>query len=185
MNKKTSKIRGFTLIELMVSISIFSIIMLVGMGSILQVFGINEKSQTLRAVMDNLNFTLEDMTRSIRFGSSYHCGSGDPAFPQDCLSGATMLTVKASDGSTIQYKRVVTGGIGTIVRLVGAGADEALTSPDVDITALTFFVLGATVVGDIYQPRVVMVVSGLAGKKNATKTAFTLETTVSQRMFDF
>ena len=71
LSKKGGSNHGFTLIEIMVAVSIFSLIMVISMGSILSVFDANKKSQTLRTVMDNMNFTLEGMTRTIRFGRNY------------------------------------------------------------------------------------------------------------------
>jgi len=71
---KTDK--GFTLIELMVSVSVFIIIMTISMGAILGVFDSNRKSRALRTVMNNLNLSMESMSKEMRYGSSYHCGSG-------------------------------------------------------------------------------------------------------------
>ena len=49
---------GFTLVELMVSVSLFAIVMVISMGSVVSVFDANKKSQSLRTVMDNLNSTI-------------------------------------------------------------------------------------------------------------------------------
>ncbi|MEI6843419.1 MAG: type II secretion system protein [bacterium] len=178
------KNKGFTLVELMVSISLFSIVMLISMGSIMTVLDSNRKSQSLRAVMDNLNFTLESMTRSIRFGEKYHCGtSGTLTNPSDCPSGDTSLTLLAPlpSGTTglVTYRL----SAGKIVKTVG-GVDMDLTSLDVTIDRLTFYVLGSAS-SDTYQPRVLIVVKGHSGTKTSTQTSFTLETTISQRKFDY
>lgn len=176
--------RGFTLIELMVSVSVFSIVMLLSMGSILGVLDANQKSQTLRTVMDNLNFTLEGMTRSIRFGQNYHCGSGgDPALPADCASGNSSMSVTTSSGRIFTYKLVG----GRISRSINGGADYFITSPDTTIQSLTFRVLGSSAYAggsDTFQPEVIITISGFAGVKPTTKSSFTLETTVSQRSLD-
>src|SRR3989344_2096511 len=99
---------GVTLIEIMVSMSIFIIIMLISSGSILSVFDANNKSKNLRAVMDNLNIAVESMTRTIRFGNTYHCDIliVNPLItsPRDCDGGATSIALKASDGTTVIYK---------------------------------------------------------------------------------
>ena len=65
---------GFTLIELMVSISIFSVVMIIVIGALISLNDANKKAQALRAVVDNLNFAIEDMTRNIKTGSEYSCG---------------------------------------------------------------------------------------------------------------
>ena len=175
---------GFTLIEIMVSVSIFIMVMVIVMGSILSVLNANQKSQSLRSVMDNVDSTMDDMTRTIRFGTEYHCGSnGLLTAPQDCGTGGTSLTVKASDGSEVTYA-LVSGGI---ARSINGAPNYLVTSPDVTITNLTFRVFGSAsfLSGDYYQPQVIIVVSGYAGSKALTQSTFTIETTVSQRQLDF
>ncbi|HEY4505351.1 MAG TPA: prepilin-type N-terminal cleavage/methylation domain-containing protein [Candidatus Paceibacterota bacterium] len=186
-NKNTMPklVSGFTLVELIVSVSLFALIMVISMGSIVSVFDANQKSQTIRTVMDNLNFTLEVMTRSIRFGNSYHCDitQGDTTVPRDCATGASSIAIKASDGKRIIYK--LTNG--RIARSIDGGADYFLTSSDVTISSLGFRVFGSPLYNngaDLYQPQVIISVSGYSGTKATTQSSFTLETTVSQRMFD-
>ncbi len=184
---KILKNGGFTLVELMVAVSLFAVIMTLSMGSILSVFDANRKSQTLRTVMDNLNFTMEAMTRNIRFGSTYHCDStvGDITVPRDCgnNSPATSLVFKASDGTRVIYK--LSGG--RIARSINGGSDYYLTSSDMTIQSLTFRVFGSpnySTGADLFQPQVIIVVSGFAGSKPTIASSFSLETTVSQRQFD-
>ena len=175
---------GFTLIELMAAISIFSVVMLISMGSILSVFDANRKSQSLRSVMDNFNFTMESMTRTIRFGRNYHCGSsGDVTQPLDCPSPfwSDFLVVKDSNGSEVTYKL----SNNRIIRSIDGGQDYFMTSPDITITNLAFRVFGSSPYPELLQPQVIVVVEGFAGTKPGTQSSFSLETTVSQRQFDF
>ena len=73
---------GFTLIEIIVSVSIFTVVMLITMGALLSLNDSSRKAQALRTVIDNLNFTIEDMNRKIRTGDVYHCYvSSDPENP--------------------------------------------------------------------------------------------------------
>lgn len=180
--------RGFTLVELLVSVSLFAVIMLISMGSILSVFEANKKSQTLRAVMDNLNFTLEAMTRTIRFGTNYHCDitQGTLTSPRDCAAGADSFSVLDSTGANqVTYKLSGT----RIARSINGGADYYLTSSDVTIQSLKFYVFGSTKYStgaDLYQPQVIIVVGGYAGSttRPTIQSTFSLQTTVSQRVFD-
>lgn len=182
--------RGFTLVEIMVSVSVFVVIMVISMGTIVTIVDANRKSQSLRTVMDNMNFTLEAMTRTIRFGTNYHCDMNDvsPAAvtaPNDCdlSTGASSIVVRASDGTTIYY--YLTNG--RIVRKMGvAGTPYFLTSNDVTIDRLTFWVKGSQPysTGDLYQPKVVIVVGGFSGTKPTSRSSFSMQTSVSQRVFD-
>lgn len=183
VNKKL--VRGFTLVELMIASSLFLTVMLIVSGSILSVFSANQKSKNLRSVMDNLNLTLESMTRNIRFGNNYNCGSsGDTSLPLDCPSGSPSLTITDVSGNQVRYS---TSTVATrISRTIGAST-YYITSPDVTVTYLRFFVLGSApyTSTDTRQPRVVVVVSGYVGTKATTRSTFTLQTTVSQRDLDF
>ena len=187
INTKNKK-RGFTLIEIMVAVSVFMVVMVISSGSILSVFNANQKSKTLRSVMDNLNLTLESMSRTIRFGENYHCGSaGDPTQPSDCPSSpgySSNLTVKAFDGTQTTYSL----SSGRIVRTTPSGIYN-MTSGDVTITKLAFRVYGSLPFNtpDLLQPQVIIVVGGYVGSSNKplNQSTFSLETTVSQRKLDF
>lgn len=173
---------GFTLVELMVSVSIFSLVMVICMGSIITVLDANRKSQNMRAVMDNLNSSLEGMTRTIRFGTNYHCGStGTLTQPLDCVNGNSSLTTLSSGGVSTTYS--LSGG--RIIRSEG-GNNYYVTSPDIVVQSLTFYVLGsAPYPGNLSQPRVIVSVSGYSGTDLDTRSSFSLQTTMSQRKIDF
>ncbi len=182
---------GFTLIEIMVASSLFLSVMLIVSGAVLSVFDSNQKSKNLRSVMDNFNLTMENMTRTIRFGTNYHCGLPVGASSSlDCGTPSTTLTVTDSNGVQVTYSTTTTAT--KISRQLNSGAVSYITSPDVTITNLKFWVLGS----DTYcvsscaskntsQPRVIILVSGYVGIKPTTRSSFTLQTTVSQRVFDF
>lgn len=72
-----SKKSGFTLIELMVSISLFSAVMVIVIGALLALNNANRRAQAVRAVIDNLNFAMEDVTRSIRTSTAIECANNE------------------------------------------------------------------------------------------------------------
>src|SRR3989344_6919944 len=75
---KIKKQRGYTIIETMISVSLFLIIIMAGMGALLNANLLHQKSQNMRSIMDNLSFIMEDMSRNLRTGYNYHCFvSGD------------------------------------------------------------------------------------------------------------
>ncbi len=69
---QTSK-QGFTLVEMIVSLAIFSIVVTVSVGALLVLVGTNQQLQGEQSVMTNLSFALDSMTREIRTGSGYYC----------------------------------------------------------------------------------------------------------------
>jgi prepilin-type N-terminal cleavage/methylation domain-containing protein len=174
---KDKKEHGFTLVEIMVSVSIFLIIVTISMGAILGVFSANRKARSQKTIMNNLNLSLEAMSREMRFGSKYHCGSGPITTTQDCNSGDTSVSFLSQDGKQITYKLNGT----SIEKSVDSSGLIPVTSSDVSILNLKFYVIGSTF-GDTMQPKVIIVVKGYAGTKS--RSDFSLETMVSQRQID-
>lgn len=194
-NKKIRKNQGFSLVELMVASSIFIIVMLITSGAIFTVFNSNQRSKNLRSAIDNLNISLESMTRTVRFGKNYHCGTaGVPSEPRNC-NGDTPLTVLDMSGSLVTYGRVVdSNGIGRVYRTKNAST-YYVTSQDVNIQSLYFAVYGTVpniaglgtcpLQNDCLQPRVVILIKGYVGEKTTTRSSFAFQTTISQRELDF
>lgn len=191
MQKNTShnKNSGFTLIEVLVSVSLFAIVMLVATGAVFSVVDANKKSHSLKSVMTNLNFALESMMRDIRVGTRYACnGSGDCP-----ISPGSRFTYKANrdvDGDSfydpldnndqIEYS-LVAGRIEK--RIYGTlPATYSITAEEITITSLKFYVIGSGSL-DQKQPKVVFTISGFSGE-GRTRSEFNIQTTVSQRSLD-
>jgi len=67
--------QGFTLIEMIVSVAIFSIVATITVGALLVLIATNQQLQTEQSIMTNLSFALDSMTREIRTGTNYYCAS--------------------------------------------------------------------------------------------------------------
>ncbi|MDO8594704.1 MAG: type II secretion system protein [bacterium] len=181
--------RGFTLIEMLVAIGIFSIIMVISVGSLLSLIEANRKAQALKTVVNNLHFALENMSRNIRTGDTYHCGSGSPEEPLDCpdTSDPVLVFKGRQKNMFIAYKL----NNGAIERSQDTNAGTLMvpsnfipiTAPEVIVNQLQFFVDG-TENDDGKQPRVLIVVKGEMQGKSKVKTMFDIETLVSQRLLD-
>lgn len=171
--------KGFTLIELMVAVSIFIIVMTISMSSILGAFDADRKSRSLKTVLNNLNLAVESMSKEMRFGKNYHCGSsGTITEPQSCSLGDNLISFLSSDDVQITYRLNGT----TIEKQVGTEGFIDLTAPEIIVDDLSFYVLGAET-GDSLQPKVLIKIMGHAGE-NKGRSDFTLQTLVSQRTLD-
>lgn len=71
-NRYTSK-KGFTLIEALVSLGIFSIVVVAATGVILSIISSNKKNQAISSVVNNLNYSIDSMVRDIKTGYKYQC----------------------------------------------------------------------------------------------------------------
>ncbi len=69
------KEKGFTLIEMIVSLGVFSIVITIAVGALLVIISTNKQLQTEQSVMSNLAFAMDSMTREMRTGYSYVCAS--------------------------------------------------------------------------------------------------------------
>jgi len=65
---------GFSLIELLVSMTIFIVVLTIASGALLTLVDGNVKTQNHKLAMSNLAFVLESMTREIRTGTNWWCG---------------------------------------------------------------------------------------------------------------
>jgi prepilin-type N-terminal cleavage/methylation domain-containing protein len=204
-NNKLIKQKGFTLIELMVSLAIFSIVVIAGLGAMLAISDANRRVQKTRAVMDNLSLAMESMSRNLRLGSNYICTTYTTSLPnitkttpsQNCGAGVNSYgnyigffdqymeyslaneypsfyyLDKSSGTGVIKYKNYTTAG----------GAGVAVTSPELDVQDLRFYVTGsAQAERGLKQPRVLMVLSGKTFiGKSQEPVEINIQTTISQR----
>lgn len=183
MKTRQKYAEGFTLIEMLVAIALFSIIMVMAVGSLLSIIDANRQAQVKKTVVNNLHFALENMTRNIRTGRYFHCDIevGDITAPRDCANApATSFAFLDSNGKRIEYRQ--NGAV--IERLISGDANFiGITAPEVTINQLRFFVSGAEA-EDATQPRVLIVLDGVMQGRARTPSVFNIETLVSQRLLD-
>ncbi len=195
LEKNKNKLKkGFTLVEMITSVAIFSMVMVIAMGSLMSVLNANKQNQAIQTAVNNLNLAMEMMSREIRVGSVYHCGSdGAITDPKNCQTGGDYLSFKSFEGYQVTYtlKPDPITGYQRIMRKKDDEDSLFLTSNKVVIESLTFYVAGAQLdggVSDNIQPRALISVGGhvdLGSVGDRGKSYFNLQTTVSQRLIDF
>ena len=190
---------GFTLIEIMIAITLFTTIMILGTGAVLQTNAVHKKTQNMRSIMDNLNFIMEDMARNLRLGSSYRCLGPDDFFPidnqrespRDCDTslGISFEGTAGQLGAGDQIVYIVQPSNNTdwvIEKSKDGGQNFQQITPDevkIDPAQSGFTVVGSSS-SDTFQPRVIIRLVGTV-KYKELESKFNLETTVSQRLLDF
>ncbi len=68
---------GFTLIEMIVALGLFSVVTTITTGAVLMLVGTNQKFHYEQSIMTNLSFAIDSMTREMRTGFNYYCASGN------------------------------------------------------------------------------------------------------------
>ena len=123
---------------MLVSIAIFTFVMLITTASIFTVVASNKKAESLRSVMDNLNFALESMARNIRTGSGYNCGSQSGG---NCPSGANSFYFTSSQEGGIVGYYLSNGQIWE--KKCKFTSDIPITATEINVSWLRFYLVGA------------------------------------------
>lgn len=165
------KSKGFTLVELLVASTIFSMVVVTATGALFQAQHLNTRVQQQQIILDGVNLSMESMVRDIRYGFYYHCEKA--AFSTSTANlGLRDNCPLALDGSLPYGQALVFHPVGmpndadrvayyvkqtqftssiykaTCIVTGGPGcvwnaADEQITGDDVYIDRLAFFVVGA------------------------------------------
>jgi prepilin-type N-terminal cleavage/methylation domain-containing protein len=204
MTMYPKKAQGFTLIEVMVSVAIFSVVMVMALGALLALSTADRKAESLKAAINNLNFALDAMSRSIRTGTNYHCDAS--ALPvtatRDCPGGVGAASVSfhsasgivgAGDSPYLNSQIVFCLGSGTVCDSAsgtsilfssdGGLTYTPITAPEVVITKLLFYVVGSARSGGV-QPIVLMTLSGYVQVSPTQQTPIHFQSAVTQRLYN-
>lgn len=195
--------KGFTVVETMVSVSLFLVVVIYGMGALMNANLLHNKSQNLRSIVDNLSFIMEDLSRNLRMGGTFHCDVYNVgAFPspetisqpRDCSQGSYIafecsdplacLKDRPEDQWAYRLENKIEGGGYNISKSTDGGAIGTwtqLNSNEIFIKSASFSVLGSTPGGD--QPIAFIRLVGEIRYKNVV-TPFSLQTSSSQRLMD-
>lgn len=203
---------GFSLIELMVSISIFAIVMTISMGTLMTLIDANAKAQALSSAMTNISFALDSMTRNIRTGRNFECTSGtsftgsvlpaeDGAANNDCPTGDTAIIFTPGFATSTRMAYRLNGG--RIEQWIdkkdknGADIQDSwvpITSDTppaaVTIDTLKFVLRGSQDTdgipsSDYDQPNVSLLISGSVQNGLDQSTEFQVQSKVTQRVLNF
>lgn len=186
MYRKNKKNKGFTLIEMLVSLALFSVVSTVAVGALLTLVTVNRKEQSIKTSVNNLNAVMESMTREIRMGKDYYCDNTPPisGSVQDCAGGAGMLGITTSKDDFFEYKMESGQILRRVNRVLLTDPFIPMTSSDVTVDTLRFYVSGTTRGLLDPQPTVTIVISGQVGIQEKTTSDFNVQATVVQRRPD-
>ncbi len=197
---------GFTLVEMLVSVALFSVVMVVALGALLFMSVAIRRAQAINSLINNLSSGLESMSRSVRTGTTYHCGAGGVlTSPQDCVAPNpdSFFTYLAFDGTPVSYclsdpsspptaptcyadtpnTTCPVGMSCTILRSLNGSPYSRLTSPEVQIKFFGYYVEGA-LLGDNKQPKATIIISGTVPVTSGQNSTFNIQTSITQRIYD-
>lgn len=201
--------RGFTLVELMVSLALFTMIITIATGSLFSAQAINVRLEQSQVILDGVNLAVEVMSRDILYGSSFYCDTSLPASmfvsrrscPYQNSQGGNVIIFKpvialpsSTDPSLDRIAYYVSNGMiykdEYVMGDINNKQTYQITPSDVLISSLKFFVVGAESsqfsTPDLNQPIVTIAVSGTTAPTGTTRNSvpFNVQTSVSARGLD-
>ena len=188
---RAHRARGFSLIEMIVSTTVFIIVMLIVVGAMISLDTASRKARAIRVAMDNISAATDSMSRNLRMGSYYHCGCGNPLTPGDLDTAAVRdcpMTDTYGGGGDVCLGFTSQQDDRVIYRLKNNRIERSrdggvsfipLTAPEIIINDLRFFVSGT--LQNSQQPVITMLVRGTVQQGTKTVTDFNVETTVGSR----
>ncbi|MDQ5889529.1 MAG: hypothetical protein QG609_22 [Patescibacteria group bacterium] len=170
-----NKKRGFTLIEMMVSVTIFSIVTLIVSGAFIVLADIYRQIQSNRAVIDNLNLAMDTMTLQMREGKNYNISQGQISFDEYIVENNEYVP----SGRYLTY-RLKEDGSGILEQCVDESLDDDscndLTSSEIKVERLYFEEQRTDI-----PKQILVVLDGVASNKKGLESRFLLQSTLSQR----
>ena len=168
---------GFSLMELVVAVFIFSVLVAIAGGSFVSALSLQRRALNIKRVEENGRFILELMAREIRVANPIN--TGNSSCPG---SGTSILAFTHPVNGAIEY--FLSGSLsGSQVHRRVNGVDSIISNPDVEVSRFIFCISGNTV-GDDQQPRVTVVLGLKTPGASVDVTAINLQTTVSQRVLN-
>ena len=175
------------MIELIVSVALFSVILTTALGGLLLVIDANRQAKAIKLVVNNLNLAMEGISRELRVGEDLCKDSTSTGGA--CNSGGSetiyFTTDRGKEDSVFRLRN------GRVERRIETRSDPNhsrnapflnLTGDDITIDHLSFRIQGVGP-GDGLQPWVTITLNGRA-KQADQEIAFNIQTTVSQRKLE-
>ncbi len=164
--------------EVMVSVTIFTIIVTIGMGALITIFKTLQKTRADRQTIDSISFVMDTMTRRIRTGKEYtssDAGGGIKFIDQDNVSVSFYKDSDSEGNSRIYMIDGVFGNQNDPVDIT----PENFTVKDFELT-----IIGTTDPSDGIQPMVTINLKGVV-RNGQQESKLAVQTVVSQRLLDF
>ncbi|MEK7608822.1 MAG: prepilin-type N-terminal cleavage/methylation domain-containing protein [Patescibacteria group bacterium] len=163
---------GFTFIELLVAIALFSIVVSIAVGGFVQALRTQRRIIELVSANSNASLAIEQMAREIRTGTGFSCVGA--------MSVCDELSFTNADNQVVVYRRGNSApSSGGVLERGIEGSFASMTAPTIDILYLSFALLGSS-----SYPERITVSLGVSVKTPGIEGGSTnIQTTISARQF--
>jgi len=160
--------RGFTMVELLVAMTLFIIFIMIASGSFIRALRTQRAIVALIAANDNASLSIEQMAREVRTGASFSSTNGNDL---DFINAYNIEVTYRLNNNTIE-------------RGEGGANFKPITAANVKINSLSFYLRG-NLAGDNYPPRITISLNvSPSNILNIQNISTNFETTVSARLLD-
>ena len=173
---------GFTLLEMVISIALFSAALLASVAVVLAAVTAQNKVAEFRRTQDDVRFGVEYLAKEIRTGTGFTTAG-------TCIGG-WCPELRFTNDRNIPVRYCLNND--ALSRKAGVGLacnslSTFLTSSDIRVTLLQFRLVGGAVGPSDGQPMVTIVLRGesLASQKARVRTDINIQTTITQRLRDY
>lgn len=171
--------------EVMVAVSIFTIVMTLGISSLLAVNNTNAQSRADREALDRVSYLLEHLTRKIRTASEVITPDGitsEILFTNQFGDTEKYSFAPAVDGGELLYEYTDYDDTGILTNV----EKYNLTPEDRDLVQLSdvSFSIAGNDPADGVQPSVRMIIRGVVPDRRQ-RSEFSVQTTISLRLLQF
>ncbi len=199
IKKQNFKLKGFTLIELIVAFGLFSIIMAVASGGFVQIIRSYRIAAALMAANDSMALTMEQMAREMRTGYNF-CEISDSSEPKVQFVNANNEVVRYRLNSTA---RAIERVVSNVSAPPGVGSDcsdtddiwfsyQKITADNVAVAKMNIVACGNNISSDVIlnscgslttRPRITLAFSITSAEPEVEKLEIFIDaqTTVSAR----
>ena len=200
-------IRAFTLIEILVALSIFAIVVVVALAALVKIIDANKKSQTIQDAVVNMSFTMESMTRELRTGSTYYCRVLAPntdlavtSLSSQDVSQCNGVSGASGNGVGFAFDSNLSGGSCRLIKAYEIVPNPSASgtflfkkavqtscggplsfAPVIEPTSMSIASYYLSISNAAY-PLLFVKLDGIAGTKESVKTYFTIQTAASPRV---
>lgn len=173
---KNKNCRGVTLLEIMIAISVFSIVITAAIGLFTSLIKNQRELMDRAYVLNTISYSTEYMAKAIRMAQKDISGG--------CVGkGKNYLVTGESSIKFLNYNNECQEFFleSKTLKVRKSSVAHSLTPSNINIEGLKFLVLGESQ-SDLLQPKVTFTLK--AKPATSTSPAFAIQTTISQRMLD-
>lgn len=184
-NFLSSSQKGFTLLEMVISTGLFAVLVVSAINITLSVSNAQIKAANMQAIQDNIRFSLELITKEMRTGGGFTLST------KCAPSGSEISFTTSQNQPRIYYLNTQALAImRSTQNVTSSDCDNpakfsALTSEEVSVERLFFFLQGAAVGPGDGQPFITIALRVKSkSPKYFLESSMNLQTTIVQRLRD-